>query len=131
MCIPATLQTVVLAGHTHCGGAAACYEAVAARSTAEPEPKPKPKPETPLSRWLAPLTNLVASLDLSNTTPSDALDRIVHENVKRQVANICDAEPVKQAWAARKPVWVHGWVYDVASGRIKDLGVSRGPGDHV
>ena len=46
---------------------------------------------------------------------------------------------IKASWAAytaavdsesnvsKKQVWVHGWVYDVASGRIKDLGISRGP----
>jgi hypothetical protein len=113
---------VVLAGHTGCGGAAACYQAVSARSSA-----PSPKQETPLSRWLAPLTALVASLDLSSATPDAALDVIVQANVKRQVEHICAAEPVRKAWAAGKPLSVHGWVYDVASGRIKDLGVSRGP----
>ena len=112
---------MVLAGHTQCGGAAACYDAVrsaTATDTAAP---------TPLSRWLTPLTSLIASLDLATTPPDAALDIIVQENVKRQVEHICAAEPVQQAWAAGKDISVHGWVYDVASGRIKDLGVSRGP----
>lgn len=115
----------MLAGHTHCGGAAACYHAATEDATATAT---IPKEETPLSRWLAPLTAHVASLDLSNTTPATALDIIVQENVKRQVAHICAADPIQQAWATGKPIWVHGWVYDVGSGRIKDLGVSRGPG---
>ena len=115
-------RVVVLAGHTQCGGAAACYQAMSAPTT-------NGEKATPLTRWLAPLTSLVASLDLSATTPDAALDLIVQENVKRQVEHICAAEPVRQAWAAGKHVSVHGWVYDVASGRIKDLGVTRGPPD--
>ncbi|KAG9308662.1 carbonic anhydrase [Chiua virens] len=81
------VEHVVLAGHTRCGGAEACYQS--ARSSAD-------TPSTPLSRWLTPLISLVKSLDLSNTTPASALDLIVHENVKRQVQNICDAEPIKR-----------------------------------
>ncbi|KAG8215138.1 carbonic anhydrase [Butyriboletus roseoflavus] len=117
------VEHVVLAGHTQCGGAVACYDAFLARSTTSPEDT-----LTPLSRWLAPLSALVASLDLSNTPTTTALDLIVQENVKRQVEHISAADPIQQAWAAGKPVCVHGWVYDIASGRIKDLGVSRGPG---
>ena len=48
---------VVLAGHTHCGGAAACYHAATEDATATAT---IPKEETPLSRWLAPLTAHVA-----------------------------------------------------------------------
>ena len=114
-----TRSLVIIAGHTQCGGASACYQAATAPTASTPS--------TPLARWLTPLTKLVASLDLSTTAPEHVLDRIVHENVKRQVDHVCDAEPVKQAWAAGKHITVHGWVYDLASGRIKDLGISRGP----
>lgn len=114
----------MIAGHTHCGGAAACYDAVCASSTAADTGTP---PSTPLSRWLTPLTRLVASLDLGTTPPADALNVVIRENVKHQVEHVCDAEPVREAWAAGKQVWVHGWVYDVGSGQIKDLEVSRGP----
>ena len=40
---------------------------------------------------------------------------------------------IKATWAAyanneeKKPVLVYGWVYDVATGRIRDLGITRGP----
>ena len=113
--------TVILAGHTHCGGAAACLKA-------HNEGTPITATATPLSRWLAPLSHLIAALDFSATPADKALDRIVAENVRCQVANICEAEPVKKAWADGKSLSVHGWVYDLASGRIKDLEVTRGPG---
>lgn len=121
------VEHVVLAGHTHCGGAAACYQA--AQEAAVATNAESPKAASPLSRWLAPLTDMIGKLDLSNKSPSEALDYIVEENVKRQVDNICNAEPIKSAWARGegKQVWVHGWVYDIGNGRIRDLKVSRGP----
>ncbi|KAG6328313.1 hypothetical protein ID866_10776 [Astraeus odoratus] len=122
--------SVVIAGHTHCGGAAACLQAAQAET--------KSAPDTPLGRWLAPLTKLVTTLDLASTPEEDRLDAVVVANVKQQVENVCESDVIKAVWAAyntagekdtekKKQVWVHGWVYDVGSGRIQDLGVSRGP----
>ncbi|KIM60301.1 hypothetical protein SCLCIDRAFT_124566 [Scleroderma citrinum Foug A] len=127
------VEHVVVAGHTQCGGALACLQAV--QST----PTPSPATDTPLGRWLAPLTKLVTTLDLASTHAASHLDTVVEENVKLQVKNVCESDVIKASWAAytaavdsesnvsKKQVWVHGWVYDVASGRIKDLGISRGP----
>jgi len=124
---------VVVAGHTQCGGALACLQAVQSTSTQPPAA------DTPLGRWLAPLTKLVRTLDLTSTPATTHLDTIVEENVKHQVKNVCESDVIKALWAAsvasvggegkmrKTQVWVHGWVYDVASGRIRDLGISRGP----
>ena len=84
-------------------------------------------PATPLERWLAPLTALAASLRLSTAPPEYALPLLVEENVKAQVANVVEAAPLLDAWRAQKRVWVHGWVYEVEKGTLKDLGVSKGP----
>lgn len=116
-------QTVVLVGHTNCGGAAACLQAAndaAAHSSGEPQP------DTPLTRWLGPLTQLVQSLDLSACSASEALNKVVEANIIMQVDNLCKSEPITAAWADpnAKKVTVHGWVYDLAEGRIKEL-VSR------
>ncbi|KAI6095465.1 carbonic anhydrase [Pisolithus sp. B1] len=126
------VEHVLVVGHTHCGGAATCLEAVQAQASNSPPPV---SPNTPLGRWLAPLTNLVSTLDLETLPAETHLDAIVEANVKRQVENVCATDVIKGAWAAalgdesgeKRQVWVHGWVYDVASGRLKDLGVSRGP----
>ena len=130
--LPQTIL-VVIAGHTQCGGALACLQATQAT------PTPSPATDTPLGRWLAPLTKLVTTLDLASTPASSHLDIVVEENVKLQVKNVSESDVIKASWAAytasvdsesnvsKRPVWVHGWVYDVASGRIKDLGISRGP----
>ncbi|KAF9232890.1 carbonic anhydrase [Melanogaster broomeanus] len=120
------VEHVVLAGHSHCGGAAACYQAVQKAAT---DPHAPSAADSALGRWLAPLTDMIGKLDLSDKKPSEALDYIVEENVKMQVENICKSEPIKSAWARSggKEVWVHGWVYDIGTGRIRDLKVSRGP----
>ncbi|KAI6102820.1 carbonic anhydrase [Pisolithus sp. B1] len=118
-------------GHTHCGGTAACLEAAQAQASNSP---PSISPVTPLGRWFAPPTNLVLTLDLETLPAVTHLDAIVEVHVKRQVENVCATDVIKGAWAAalgdesgeRRQVWVHQWVYDVASGRLKDLSVSRG-----
>lgn len=53
--------------------------------------------------------------------------------MRAQVENIGKSEKMREAWAAtnasadRRKVYVHGWVYELESGRLRDLGVSRGP----
>ena len=111
---------VVVVGHTHCGGAAACYQAALTAQESDATPA------SPLGRWLAPLTALAASLGLASAPKEEALATLVEENVRKQVANVCATEPITEAWAKGR-VWVHGWVYDLKSGTLKDLGVSKGP----
>ena len=82
----------------------------------------------PINRWLAPLTEHVTTLDLANETIELALPVVVKENVRIQVEKICKTEVITNAWAENREVWVHGWVYDLATGRLEDLKISRGPG---
>jgi hypothetical protein len=49
----------------------------------------------------------------------------VEENVKRQVNNLADGEFIQSQWALGRNVTVHGWVYSLSSGLIRDLAVSR------
>ncbi|KAG5637135.1 hypothetical protein H0H81_005664 [Sphagnurus paluster] len=124
------VQHVVVVGHSECGGAAACLGAVQDPSFSEYGPIAtisKLPPSDPLNRWLEPLTRHAASLNLSNTPKAQALPIIVDENVKRQVENLSKTRTLVNAWAANKKVWVHGWVYDLATGRLRDLNVTKGP----
>jgi carbonic anhydrase len=112
---------VLVVGHTDCGGAAACFKAVTADT-------PPPEPTTPLSRWLAPLTALAGTLDLQNVPPSEALTKIVEASVRAQVENVVNTAPVREAWAGgRKNLWVHGLVYELETGTLRDLNITRGP----
>lgn len=123
--------TVVIVGHTECGGAAACFGAACSAQFNPHAPTcvidPSLEPDAPLNQWLTPLTKLVASLKLSSVPKVLALPLVVEENVKKQVQNLSMAQTIVDAWTDDKKVWVHGWVYDLAKGQLRDLGVSRGP----
>ncbi len=118
--------TVAIVGHTECGGAATCFTAATAGSY-----NPSAVASDPLGRWLTPLTTLAASLQLAATEKSQALPVIVEENVKMQVANLSKAPTIVNAWANKSAkgndVWIHGLVYELATGRLKDLGITQGP----
>jgi carbonic anhydrase len=119
---------VLVVGHTECGGAAACYGAAISPSFAPGKPVATVSslsPNAPLNRWLAPLTNLAASLQLAGTPMPDAVSAVVAENVKMQVENLCQSTVITNAWAEGKAVWVHGFVYELATGKLKDLNVSQ------
>lgn len=44
-------------------------------------------------------------------------------NVMEQVANICHTTIVQNAWKAGRELAVHGWIYNIEDGMLKDLGV--------
>ena len=104
---------VVLVGHTNCGGAAACSKLALS-------PPPSSSPDSPLMRWLAPL------VEIARAHPGADLTTLAEENVKAGVRNLVESEVLKGAWAGGKDVKVHGWVYELETGRLRDLGVSVG-----
>lgn len=112
------VEHVVIVGHTQCGGAIACYDAAQAAPSSS---------DTPLSRWLTPLTKLASNLQ--SQSPEGGVPLLVEENVKAQVEKLCQAGPVVNAWQGekKKPLWVHGWVYEIEHGKLKDLEISKGP----
>ncbi len=50
--------------------------------------------------------------------------RLCELNVAAQVASVCSTEVVTSAWARGKRLIVHGWIYDLADGLLRDLGLS-------
>lgn len=48
-------------------------------------------------------------------------NRLVELNVVAQVQNICHTTVVQNAWARGQELYVHGWVYELKSGRLRDL----------
>ncbi|HLI65677.1 MAG TPA: carbonic anhydrase, partial [Caulobacteraceae bacterium] len=53
------------------------------------------------------------------------LDRLCELNVLRQVQNVASDVFVQDAWARGQALSVHGWVYSLADGLIRDLEVTR------
>jgi len=54
------------------------------------------------------------------------LDRLCELNVMRQVRNVASDVFVQDAWARGQDLHVHGWVYSLSNGLVKDLEVTIG-----
>lgn len=50
-------------------------------------------------------------------------DRLCELNVIEQVANVCHTTVVQDAWERGQALTVHGWIYGLSDGRLRDLGV--------
>jgi carbonic anhydrase len=51
-------------------------------------------------------------------------DRLCELNVVEQVLNVSQTTVVRDAWSRGQPLAVHGWIYDLHDGLLRDLGVS-------
>ena len=62
---------------------------------------------------------------LAGTASADAaLDRLCELNVLEQAHHVCETTIVQDAWARGQPVSVHGVIYGIHDGRMRDLGFS-------
>lgn len=52
------------------------------------------------------------------------VDRLCELNVIEQVVNVCGTTIVGDAWARGQSLLVHGWVYGLSDGLVKDLQVT-------
>jgi carbonic anhydrase len=70
-----------------------------------------------------------AELDALATEPQRH-DRLCELNVVEQVVNVSQTTVVRDAWARGQSLTVHGWIYDLRDGLLRDLGISvRDAGD--
>ena len=51
-------------------------------------------------------------------------NRLCELNVIEQVRNVCQTTVVQDAWKRRQPLAVHGWVYAVSDGLLRDVFLS-------
>ena len=56
--------------------------------------------------------------------PRVKYDRLCELNVIESVANVCQTTIVQDAWNRGQQLTVHGWVYGVHDGLIRDLGMT-------
>jgi len=52
------------------------------------------------------------------------IDRLCELNVIEQVANVCQTTIVNDAWGRGQELAVHGWVYGLKDGLVRDLGTT-------
>lgn len=109
-----TLQVthVIVCGHYGCGGVKAATEAY---------------PKGLADHWLQPIRRL-ASLhaeELGRAVTEDArLNRLAELNVIEGVRKVAETPIMRRAWGRGQDVSVHGIIYGLKDGRLRDLGVT-------
>ena len=58
------------------------------------------------------------------TEPAQRVDRVCELNVIEQVANVCQTTIARDAWDRGQDLSVHGWVYGLKDGLLRDLGTT-------
>ncbi len=103
------VKHIVICGHYECGGIKAALH---------------PSDMGQLNSWLQTLRDVYrlhqAELD-AITNEQVKFDRLVELNVQEQCMNIIKIDHVQRAWYATGFPRIHGWVFDVRTGRLKDL----------
>ena len=69
---------------------------------------------------------------LLNRMDDDArADRLCELNVLEQVVNVAETTVVRDAWARGQALTVHGWIYGLRDGYLRDVGINVSSMDEV
>jgi carbonic anhydrase len=107
------VEHIIICGHYNCGGVLAALR------------------DTKLGlidNWLRHVQDVQlkhrAQID-SLPTEAERHARLCELNVIEQVANVSQTTVVRDAWARGQTLAVHGWIYDLSDGLLRDLNVSN------
>ena len=106
------VKHVIVVGHYGCGGVRAAVDG---------------ERRGLVDHWLHPIREVGHEhrRELEAIADEGArLDRLCELNVVRQVRNVASDLFVQDAWARGQALAVHGWVYSLANGLVKDLDVT-------
>lgn len=106
------VRHVIVCGHYGCGGVKAAMERC---------------PHGLVDNWLSHVRDLSrrrrAELDALPDDPA-RFDRLCEMNVEEQVLNVGRTTPVQDAWARGQALFVHGWIYRISDGLLRDMGLT-------
>ncbi|EKD82922.1 MAG: hypothetical protein ACD_39C01003G0004, partial [uncultured bacterium] len=80
-----------------------------------------------IDNWLRNLQEVIRSKrqDLEKLeTRAAKLSLICELNVQRQALNVGETTIVQEAWRRGQELHIHGWMYSLKDGRLKDMGIS-------
>ncbi|GAB3016033.1 carbonic anhydrase [Spirosoma pulveris] len=103
------VKHIIVCGHYECGGVKAAMN---------------PSDMGQLNSWLQTLRDVYRFHQKELDSISDyqqKFDRLVELNVKEQCINIIKIDHVQRAWYKNGVPQIHGWVFDVRTGRLIDL----------
>ena len=106
------VKHIIVCGHYGCGGVEAAW---------------KRTPLGLIDNWLRHVQDVADRHSARFTrgmTDGNKVDRLCELNVLEQGANVCRTTIVQDAWRRGQPLQVHGWIYRLQNGLIRDLGMS-------
>ena len=108
------VKHIIVCGHYGCGGVAASID---------------DKPHGLIDNWLRNIgdTAVKYKKELASIIEHNAkIDRLCELNVIEQVRNVANTTIVREAWQRGQDLTVHGWIYGIKDGLLRDLEVSVG-----
>ncbi|MEI7833576.1 MAG: carbonate dehydratase [bacterium] len=111
------VKHIIVCGHYGCGGVQAAIDST---------------PHGLIDNWLGHLRDIYRKHEaiLQPMTPRELLlNRLCELNVLEQVKNVAQSTIVQDAWRRQQQLQVHGWIYSVGDGLLKDLGVTQDGGE--
>lgn len=106
------VKHIIVCGHYGCGGVRAALSGVR---------------HGLIDHWLSPIraTYDRDKVRFERIADLDArVNAVCEENVLSQVCALAVNPFLQEAWARNQPVSIHGWIYSIKDGLIRDLGVS-------
>ncbi len=102
------VKHIIVCGHYGCGGIKAAMEN---------------HEHGLIDNWLRHIKDVVRfnAEKLEGLEFDDRHDLLCELNVIEQVANVCNTTTVQRAWKNGAELSVHGWIYSIRNGIIKDL----------
>lgn len=104
------VEDIIVCGHYGCGGVAAALDS---------------KSYGLIDNWLRNIKSVYESHkdELDQVEGKDRVNRLCELNVAAQVLNTCYTNAVQSAWERGQKLAVHGWIYGLEDGLLKDLGL--------
>lgn len=106
------VEHIIVTGHYGCGGVRAALD----RGN-----------NGLIDNWLRHIQDVAdankADLDALGTADERA-HRLCELNVLAQVQNVARTTAVRDAWERNQELAVHGWIYDLGDGHLRDLGTT-------
>jgi carbonic anhydrase len=106
------VEHVIVCGHYGCGGIEAAWKKTAFGL---------------IDNWLRHVQDIAEQHHdhfPRGITDAQASARLAELNVLTQVANVCRTTIAIDAWRRAQPLTVHGWIYGLHDGRLRDLGLT-------
>ena len=106
------VKHIIVCGHYGCGGVGAAMDT---------------REFGLIDNWLRHLKDIYQKNEPELTAielHSDRFSRFCELNVRQQVYNVCHTTIVQRAWRSGKELAVHGWIYGLKDGLLKDLDVT-------